>query len=326
MRYVGFDEPGGIDVLKMKEGAIPQPQADEVLLRVHAAALNRADTLQRTGFYVPPPDQSQIMGVEVSGKIVALGEEVTDLQIGDRVMGLVNGGGYAEYCTMHRDQAVVMPDSLAFSDGAALPEACYTIHETMIQRGQLQAGQTVLVHAGASGMGSMALQMARYLGARALFTTSTEEKHQKCLQLGGDVGILYKDEDFVARVMEETQGRGVDLVIDFVGASYFDRNVEVLAPDGRLILVGILGGYLGEVDLLPLIMKRIHVIGFSMRGQSQAAKSQIVARFQQHWIEPIAQGALKAVVHSTHPLERVADAHREIEANRNIGKILLTCA
>ena len=256
MHYVTCRQPGGIEVLEVVEGPRPRPGEGQLLVRVHACALNRGDTLQRSGHYVPPPGQNQVLGVEVAGEVVALGPGTKSPALGQRVMGLVAGGGYAQYCIMESWAAVVIPAGLSFGEAAALPEACYTAGETLLHQGGLRAGDTVLVHAGASGIGTMVLQMARYLGARSFFTVGSEAKLQRCLALGGHVGMLYKQEDFVARVLDETDDRGVSLIIDFIGATYLERNIASLAADGTLILAGVLGGWQGPIDLLPVILKR----------------------------------------------------------------------
>lgn len=324
MRYVTFDKPGGLEVLKLAEGPRPVPARRELLVRVHVSAVNRADTLQRAGVYVPPSDQSQVLGAEIAGEVISKGSYVTKFSKGDRVMGLVNGGGYADYCLMHERMALPIPDALTYSDAAALPEACYVANETLFTLGGLKRDQMVMIHAAASGMGSMALQMANYSGACTMFTAGTEAKLRECLLHGGRMGILYKTEDFVSRV-DQITSNGLDLVIDFVGAPYFDRNVEILKPGGTLILVGVLAGWQGEVNLLPLIMKRIQIKGFSMRGQTIENKAAIAARFRSAWFDPIQQHRIRPIIHASYPLANVADAHREIEANLNFGKILLTC-
>lgn len=324
MRYIGFRKPGGVDVLEVMEGPIPEPGPGQMVLRVRASALNRADTLQRKGIYHPPPGQSTIMGVELAGEVHSLGEGVTDFKMGDRVLGLTNGGAYAEYCVIETTQAVTLPSQLDFVEGAALPEAYFTSHESLVEVGGLQKGQTVLIHAGASGIGTGALQICREMGATALFTTSTQHKIEACLALGGTHGINYRETCFAKEVQRLTKGKGVDLIMDFVGGSYFEKNMVSLARGGCLLLLGGLDGLESRIDLLDIIMTRKQIKGFSMRSQTREQKAGIVRRFKQHWLPKLVAGVVKPVIYCQYPIEEVAIAHAEMETNANIGKIILT--
>lgn len=324
MFYVGVEQPGPASSLKILHTDTPTPGPGELLVRVRAAALNYADTLQRAGLYAPPEGQPQIMGVELSGEIAAMGPDVNGWKVGDQVFGLCNGGAYAEYCLLNASMAIPLPENLSHAQAAALPEAYFTSHETLVERGGLEAGKTVLVHAGGSGIGTGALQIVQALGARGFFTAGSDTKIQACTKLSHQMGINYKEQDFAKVIHEQTEGRGVDMVLDFVGGPYLPRNLDVLAPDGRMLLVGVLAESSGNLDMLQVIMKRLHLIGFSMRGQSLQNKIGIVQRFRKHWLPRIEAGEVGPVIHSTYPMEQAFRAHEEMEAKRNVGKIILT--
>lgn len=327
MRAVILNGRGGVEVLAVAEVPSPEPGPGEVRVRVRASALNRADTLQRMGVINPPPSESQILGVEIAGEVDACGEGVTELKPGQRVCGLVPGGGYAEHCVMDAGQAVLIPEGWSFVDAAAVPEACYTANETLFRLGELEfgaPGQSVLVHAGSSGMGSVIIQLAKLGGITVVTTVGSPEKAERCRQLGADHTILYRQEDFVAATLRVTDGAGVDVVEDFIGAPYLMRNLAVLKPGGRLIQIGVMGGLDTQINLEPLMLRRLQIKGTVIRSLSKEAKRAIVERFRQRCLPLLVAGKLKPVVDSTYPLAQVADAHRAMEASRHFGKIILT--
>ena len=324
MKAIVQDVVGGPEVLKVGEAPRPEPGRNELLVKVKAAALNRADTYQREGVYVPPPDQCQIMGIEIAGQVVEVGADTTGFEIGEAVFGIVNGGAYAEYCPIHAGMAIRKPKSLSFQEAAASPEVYCTAHETLFELGGLSQGQAVLIHAAGSGVGSACVQIAHDAGADVFCTAGSEAKLERARALGADVGINYKTSDFAEELLTVTEGRGLDLVEDFVGGAYLARNLRVLKPGGGLMLVGLLDGFSAELDLLQVVMKRIQLKGFSMRGRPMSEKVQITNRFVARWLPKLVEGTVKPLVHACFPFDQVGDAHRELEANRNFGKIILT--
>jgi NADPH2:quinone reductase len=327
MRAVTFDGYGGVEVLRISDLPRPQPGPQELLVRVRAAALNRADTVQRSGEYKPPPGVSEIPGIEIAGEVDSWGSEVTGFARGQRVFGIVGGGGYAEYCPLDAGMAIPVPDGWSFEQAVAVPEVFVTADTTLFELGQLQAGETVLVHAGASGVGTACLQMARHAGARVLCTVGSEEKARRCRELGADETIDYKRHDFAEEVRRLTGGAGVDVIQDFVGVSAFARNVAVLKPGGRLVCIGLLDHQVEErapLDILDLVLRRIQIKGSSLRPRPIADKRALSRRFAQRWLPLLAAGTVQAVIDSTFPLEDVARAHERMEANLNVGKIVLT--
>jgi NADPH:quinone reductase len=323
MRAVVVEAPGGPEVMRIRELPCPEPRPEQLLVRVRAAALNRADLLQRSGELVLPPGANPLMGVEIAGEVMACGAGVKGFVPGQRVFGLTEGGGYAECCVLDHEMATPVPEGWSFAQAAAVPEAFFTAHETLFELGGLRKGQTVLIHAGASGMGTVCIQLAHHAGARVLFIAGTQEKIQRCRELGGDAGILRGTGDFAREVLHLTAGEGVDLVEDFVGASALAANLSILKPGGCLLLVGVLDGMRGEIDLKDLILRRLQLKGTAMRSRPLADKRAITRRFRQHWLPELLAGRVRPVVDSVFPLERVADAHRRMEENAHFGKILL---
>lgn len=324
MRAVIVNEPGGPEQLCLGEAPTPRPTEQELLVRVRATALNRADIWQRQGKYPPPPGASPILGLEMAGEVVEVGAACTDWKPGDPVFGLLPGGGYAEYAVLPQDLAMRIPDGLGFEEGAAIAEVFLTAYQGLFWLGELKRGERVLIHAGASGVGTAAIQLANQAGAFVIVTAGSEEKRKACRRYGADIALDYKSGPFAPDVREATEGRGVDVVLDFVGASYWQQNLESLAVDGRWILISTLGGTrVSEVDLRGLMAKRIHLKATTLRGRSHTYKAQLTQDFASKALPLFATGELKPVIDRTFPWEQVADAHRYMEANRNIGKVIL---
>ena len=326
MKAVLFDEPGGPEHLYLGEYPTPMPREDELLVRVAATALNRADLMQREGRYPPPPGASEILGLEVAGTVEAVGEACDEWQTGDRVFGLVPGGGYAEYAVLHRQMAMPVPERMTFEEAAAIPEVFLTAFQALYWLGGLDSERRVLIHAGASGVGTAAIQLAKRAGAHA-YVTASAPKHRRCLELGADMTINYKEEDFADCVMDVTTGQGVDIILDFIGAPYFKQNVKSLALDGRLVMLSMLGGRTVEaVDLGSLFRKRAHVITSTLRSRSLAYKIALTQDFTKTVLSFFRNAHIMPVVDSVYEWTDVQAAHRHMEANKNVGKIVLRIA
>jgi putative PIG3 family NAD(P)H quinone oxidoreductase len=324
MKAITIPTPGDADALVLNEVPPPDITADEVLVTVAAAGLNRADLMQRQGFYPPPPGASEYPGMEVSGTISALGSDVTGWHVGDEVCALLSGGGYAEQAAVPATQLLPVPVRVALVDAAALPEVVCTVWSNVFMTANLQPGQTILIHGGSSGIGTMAIQLARAIGARVAVTAGSADKLEACRALGAEILINYREQDFVEALATATQGRGADVILDNMGAKYLARNVSALAVNGRLVIIGLQGGVKAELDINALLRKCAAVIATSLRGRPVAEKTAIVAAVREHVWPLIESGAVKPVVHRTFPLARAGDAHRELEASTHIGKILLT--
>jgi putative PIG3 family NAD(P)H quinone oxidoreductase len=325
MKAVTIPFYGGPEVLELAEIETPQPAADDLLVRVRAAGINRADCLQRTGTYPMPQGVSELVpGLEVAGVVEKVGDNVEGFAAGDRVFGLIAEGGYAEYALLDAGLALKIPDSWDFTTAAAVVEVFCTANETVFERGGLQSGESILIHAGASGVGTAAVQMAKHVGATVFFTVGSREKLHKVEALGGDHGILYKSHDFVEEVLRATAGEGVNQVEDFIGADYLMRNLSVLKPLGRLVLVGLMGGSTADFQMGSMLRKRLSILGFTMRAQSVAEKRGIIARLRDRWLPLLAKGTISPIVYATLPLERAGEAHAMMDANENFGKIILT--
>lgn len=323
MTVVAIDHPGGPEVLVEAERPVPQPAPGEVLIRVAAAGINRADTGQRAGTYPPPPGASDLPGLEVSGVIVALGEGVERWHIGDAVCALTSGGGYAQYVATPAGQCLPMPASLSWVEGAALPETCFTVWTNVFDRARLAAGEVLLVHGGSSGIGTTAIPLAKAFGARVFATAGSADKCAACEQLGAERAINYRDEDFAAVVDELTHGKGVDVILDMVGGSYLARNVKSLALDGRLVMIAMPGGAHAEIDLARIVFRRLTVTGSGLRALSVEAKAQIAAALRDKVWPLIDSGVFRPIVHACFPMANAADAHRAMEDGKHIGKIIL---
>jgi putative PIG3 family NAD(P)H quinone oxidoreductase len=324
MKAITFDAPGNPEVLHLAAVPDPTPGPEDLLVRVRASALNRADTLQRRGNYPPPPGESEILGLELAGEVEAVGSAVRGFSAGDRVFGVVGGGGYAEKALIHSQMAMRIPEAWSFETAAAVPEVYFTANETLFTLGELTQGETVLIHAGASGVGTAGLQMAKQAGARVFVTAGSAEKIARCTELGADAGINYKEEDFAERVMALSDKAGVELVQDFIGAAYWDRNLRCLKVAGRMVMVGLMGGIKVEANLNVIMAKRLRIMGSVMRSQPLQNKIAITRRFQERWLPLLESGVLKPVIATSFPLADAAAAHRYMEENRNVGKILLT--
>ena len=323
MKAVLISEPGGPEHLYLGDYPRPEPGEDELLVRVAATALNRADLMQREGRYPPPEGASEILGLELAGTVEAMGAACQGWDVGDRVFGLLPGGGYAEYAVLHYQMAMPVPPEMSFEAAAAIPEVFLTAFQALDWLGGLKEKQHVLVHAGASGVGTAAIQLAKRAGAH-VYVTASAPKHRRCLELGADLTINYKEEDFAHRIQEMTSGYGVDIILDFIGASYFKQNISVLALDGRLIILSMLGGRIVEdVDLASLFRKRARVIATTLRSRSLAYKIALTQAFSKRWLPLFEDERLLPVIDSVYEWTDVQDAHRHMEANKNIGKIVL---
>lgn len=323
MLAVGQKEFGAADVLHLTEVHTPEPGAGELLVRIRATALNRADLLQRRGLYPPPAGASEILGLEMAGEVVACGPQTSGaVHIGDRVAALLPGGGYAQYCVIPEGMAIPIPDTLSFDEAAGLPEAFLTAYLNLFLLGRLKPSETVLVHAGASGVGTSALQLIREVGARAVVTAGSTAKINRCLDLGAVAGWNYKDGSFLPFVKEQTDNRGVDIIMDFVGAPYFADNIASLAMDGRVIVIGTMGGAEVEhVNLGLLLRNRLSVIGTALRARTD--KESITAAFLAQFGDALKEGRVKPIIDRVFPWAAVATAHRYMESNANTGKIVL---
>ena len=323
MRAISISEPGDADVLTVTEEARPSAGPGQVVIDVAAAGVNRADVMQRLGFYPPPTGASPLPGLEVSGTVAEVADGVSGIAVGDEVCALIDGGGYAEAVAVPATQVLPVPKGVSLADAAGLPEVVCTVWSNVFMTANLQPGETLLVHGGSSGIGTMAIQLAKALGARVAVTAGSAEKLDACRALGADVAISYKDEDFVERVREETDGRGADVVLDNMGAKYLGRNVDALATAGRLVVIGLMGGRKGELDLGTLLSKRGAVIATSLRARPAEEKAAIVAAVREHVWPLVEDGTVRPVIHQTYPLAEAAQAHRDMEASGHIGKLLL---
>ncbi|MCU1536423.1 MAG: quinone oxidoreductase, family [Humibacillus sp.] len=324
MRAITIPSPGGPEALVPDEVADPEVGLGEVLIDVVAAGVTRADVMQRMGHYPPPPGASELPGLEVSGRVLEVGDGVTEWAPGDEVCALLEGGGYAERVVVPAGQVLPVPTGVSLVDAAGLPEVAATVWSNVFLTANIQPGQVLLVHGGSSGIGTMAIQLAKAAGARVAVTAGSADKLDYCASLGADILVNYRDEDFVDRVRDDTNGHGADVILDNMGASYLARNVELLAPGGRLVTIGLMGGRRGELDLGALLAKRGAVIATSLRSRPAMEKAAIVAAVREHVWPLIEAGQVRPIIHSRHPLDQAAEAHREMEASGHIGKILLT--
>jgi NADPH2:quinone reductase len=324
MRAVVAARPGGPEVLEIQTRARPAPAEREVLVRVEAAGVNRPDVIQRQGFYPPPPGASDVLGLEIAGEIVALGSNATLHALGARVNALVPGGGYADYCVVHESNALPIPAGLTAIEAAAIPETYFTVWTNVFDRGALKAGETLLVHGGTSGIGTTAIALAKAFGARVVATAGSDEKAARCERLGADLGVNYRRDDFVKLTLGATDGRGADVILDMVGGDYVARNYEAAALDGRIVQIAHLQGQKANIDLRPLMMKRLIHTGSTLRTRSPAEKA-VIAQALRTKVWPIIEaGRCKPVIDSVFTLADAGEAHRRIESADHIGKIVLT--
>jgi NADPH2:quinone reductase len=325
MHYVQASGPGAPDVLSLGTGPVPELKADEVLIRVQAAGINRPDVLQRQGSYPPPPGASPILGLEVAGEVVEVGPQATPWKIGDKVCALANGGGYAEYCAVAAAQCLPWPKGYDAIQAGAVPETAFTVWANLFQAGRLTKGETALIHGGTSGIGVTAIQLAHEFGARVFATAGSAAKCEACLRLGADVAINYRSQDFAAEVKTLTGGKGVDVILDMVGAPYATRNIRSLGMDGRLVIIAFLeGSKAAEFDFLPVMLRRLTITGSTMRPRTTAQKGAIAADLRAKVWPILDAGRCPPVIHATFPLAQAAEAHRLMEAGTHIGKIVLT--
>jgi putative PIG3 family NAD(P)H quinone oxidoreductase len=324
MRAVIATEPGGPEVLTVAELEDPVPAAGEIVLDMAGTAVNRADTLQRQGFYPPPPGASDVLGLECSGTISAVGAGVERWKVGDQVCALLAGGGYAEKVAVPAGQVMPVPDGIDLVTAGALPEVACTVWSNVFMLAGLQPDETVLVHGGAGGIGTMAIQLAHALGARVLTTAGSAAKLEVCRSLGADVTIDYRRQDFVEEVRAATDGRGADVILDNMGGSYLGRNIDALATEGRLVIIGLQGGTKGELNIGKLLSKRGAVIATSLRARPVEEKAAICAAVVEHVWPLVADGSVRPIVDTTFPLEKAGEAHRLMEESGHVGKIMLT--
>jgi NADPH:quinone reductase len=324
MKIIDVPKPGAPDALVVAQRDVPTPGDEEVLIEIAAAGLNRADILQRRGYYPSPLGAPAWPGLEVAGTVAACGRAVTQFAPGDAVCALLQGGGYAEYCTVDVAQVLAVPGALDMIQAASLPEACFTVWSNVFEFGRLRDGETLLVHGGTSGIGVTAIQIATALGHTVFATAGSDDKCRFCEELGARLAINYQSMDFVRAVADVTGGRGVDVVLDMVGGSYVRRNLEVLANDGRLVMIATQGGLQGEIDVLRIMQRRLVVTGSTLRPRPASFKREIKAKLEQHVWPLLASGAVRPVVDKVFPLERAAEAHERLEAGRVSGKLVLT--
>ncbi|WP_434965896.1 NAD(P)H-quinone oxidoreductase [Janibacter indicus] len=324
MRGISITEPGDADVLQITEIGAPTAGPGDVVVDMVAAGVNRADVMQRLGHYPPPAGASPLPGLEVSGTIREVGRGVEGWSVGDEVCALVDGGGYAEQVRVPAAQLLPVPKGVSLTDAAGLPEVACTVWSNVFMTANLQPDDVFLVHGGSSGIGTMAIQLATAVGARVAVTAGSQAKLDVCRDLGAQILVNYREQDFVEEVRAATDGHGADVVLDLMGAKYLPRNVDLLATSGRLVVIGLMGGRKGELDLGKLLSKRAAVIATSLRARPAVEKAAIVAAVREHVWPLVEDGAVRPIVQGTHPLERAADAHRELEASGHIGKILLT--
>ncbi|WP_299591877.1 NAD(P)H-quinone oxidoreductase [uncultured Microbulbifer sp.] len=323
MRYIDVPEHGGPESMVLAEGNVPAPGAGEVLIQVAAAGVNRPDIVQRAGFYPPPPGASPVLGLEVAGKIAAVGPGVERYTVGDSVCALTNGGGYAEYALAPEGQCLPVPESVSELEAAAIPETFFTVWSNLVRRANLKGGEILLVHGGSSGIGTAAIQIARSLGARVFVTAGSEEKCHACEQLGAERAVNYHREDFVNVIREATGGHGADVILDMVGGDYVDRNIQLAARDGRIVNIAFLAGAKVQINMLPVMLKRLVLTGSTLRPESAEVKAAIASDLETKIWPLLAEGKIRPLVAATFPLEDVADAHRLMESNKHIGKIVL---
>jgi putative PIG3 family NAD(P)H quinone oxidoreductase len=323
MRAVLVDQPGDESVLRVGEAPAPELGPGQLRIRVRAAGVNRADLLQRQGFYPPPPGASPLLGLECAGEVAEVATGVADFAVGDRVMALLAGGGYAKEVVVDAGAVMAVPESLSIEEAGALPETFLTVFLNVFQLGGLAGGGAALVHGGASGVGTAAIQMVKEADAAIVVTAGSDERCARCLELGADRAVNYRSEDFTAAAKELTGGRGVDVVLDPVGAPYLEGNLSSLAQGGALVLIGLMGGAKGEVGLAPLLMRRLRVIGSTLRTRTAADKAAMVKAFRHRFAEPLAAGRIGPVVDRVLALEEVGEAHRAMKAGEHFGKIVL---
>jgi putative PIG3 family NAD(P)H quinone oxidoreductase len=326
MKAIQIIHPGKNSSLEIRETPTPEPDPKEILVKIKAAAVNRADLLQRTGNYPPPKGASEILGLEMAGVVEKVGSEANLWEQGDKVFSLLPGGGYAEYCTIHEDMAMPVPENLSFEDAAAIPETFFTAHQALAWLGKLKEKETVLIHAGGSGVGTSAIQLARHLFKAQIATTAGQShKLNKCKELGADFAYNYKEQDFAEAIKKDIDEGQVNLIIDFIGAPYWEKNIDVLAMDGRLVYLSFLGGHkVKNLSLTPILRKRLSIIGSTLRNRSDDYKIALTKEFVDRVLPFFEDGTLKPVIDSVFDWNDVEKAHQRMQDNKNTGKIVLT--
>jgi len=324
MTVVEISEAGNADVLKLAEQTIPDPNKHEVLIKVAAAGVNRPDIMQRRGLYPPPPGASEIPGLEVAGTIISIGSGVTNVSPGDKICALVTGGGYAEYCLAEAPLCLPIPKNFDMIQAAALPEATFTVWSNVFNRGRLIQGERFLVHGGTSGIGTTAIQLASAIGAKVFTTAGNDEKCQFCEKLGADTAINYHNSDFVEIIKKQTGNVGVDMILDIVGGDYLKRNLSCLAPDGRLVQIALQNGPKTDINLLPIMLKRLILTGSTLRPRSVAEISQLADSLREKVWPLLDAGTVRPIIYKTFPLNQANQAHHLMESSTHIGKIVLT--
>jgi NADPH2:quinone reductase len=322
MTVVGISSPGGPEVLIPETRAVPRPGPGEILVKVAAAGVNRPDVAQRSGSYPPPPGASDLPGLEIAGEVVALGEGTTRHKLGDKVMSLVAGGGYAQYCIAQDAQAMPVPENFSMAEAGATAETLMTVWHNVFERGGLRPGETLLIHGGSSGIGTMAIQLAKAMGSKVIVTVGSQAKADACLKLGADYAVNYKTEDFVARVKEITK-TGVELIVDMVGADYVDKNLDAAAVEGRIVQIAVLNGPKATINAAKIMVKRLHYTGSTLRPRTNADKAAMVRAIEASVLPLLREGKVKPLMDSSFPLQKAADAHRRMESSEHIGKIVL---
>jgi len=323
MKAIVVETPGAEDVLKIGEAPSPTLTPEDIRIRVRATAVNRADLLQRQGMYPPPPGASPIIGLECAGDVIEVGSAVSGWKVGDRAMALLPGGGYAEEAVAHHGSAMHVPAALSFEEAGALPEVFLTSFLNIFMLGAIKPGGAALVHGGGSGIGTASTTLLKEAGMRALVTAGSKEKCQRCRAHGADIAINYRDGDFTPQVREATDGKGVNVILDSIGGQYLGANLDCLATDGRLVIIGLIGGAKADINLALLLIRRLQVIGSTLRTRSAADKAEIVARFVERFGTALAAGRIKPVVDRVLPLEQAAEAHRIVQASTHFGKVVL---
>lgn len=324
MKYINIARPGGPEVLTLEKRPAPSPGTGQVLIKVTAAGVNRPDVFQRAGFYPPPPGASDIPGLEIAGEVVEVAADVEWPLTGDNVCALVSGGGYAEYCTADASLCLPIPAGFSAVEAAAIPETFFTVWSNVFDRGGLQAGEKLLIHGGSSGIGTSAIQLGKAFGATVFVTAGSAEKCQACLDLGADLAINYRQEDFVAVCRQATDDYGVDVILDMVAGSYIDRNIQVAAADGRIVLIAALQGFKAEVDFQAVLRNRLTITGSTLRPRAVEFKTKIANKLRQQVWPLLESGRIRPVVYKVYPLADAADAHRLMESSGHTGKIILS--
>ena len=324
MRVVEVPQPGGAEILQIKERPIPVPKAGEVLIKVAAAGLNRADIMQRNGHYPPPPGASDLLGLEVSGTVAEISKDVNRVAVGSEVCALLAGGGYAEYCTAPASSCLPVPDGMGIVEAAALPETFFTVWTNLFMRGKLSSADKCLIHGGASGIGTTAIQLARAFGAEVCVTAGSIDKCQACIELGAHHAINYREADFVEQVLEWTDGKGVDLILDIISGDYVAKNIKCLAVDGRMVIIATQGGLKAQINVLPIMTKRLTITGSTLRPRTVEQKAEIADELRAQAWPLLNAGKIKPIIDSSFCMDDVRDAHARLESGAHIGKILLT--